>query len=74
VNVRWEVNDGRIHFTWTESGGPPVKPPARSGFGTRLIQRNLANELGGTAVIEYRPDGVVAEITAPLERRSRTEH
>jgi PAS domain S-box-containing protein len=74
VNVRWEVTDGRIHFTWTESGGPPVKPPARSGFGTRLIQRNLANELGGTAVIEYRPDGVVAEITAPLERRSRTEH
>jgi PAS domain S-box-containing protein len=26
-----------IRFRWTESGGPPVRPPARRGFGSKLI-------------------------------------
>ncbi|PZO46726.1 MAG: hypothetical protein DCF16_18660 [Alphaproteobacteria bacterium] len=67
IEVRWSLADGMIHCGWCEKGGPPVEQPHHSGFGTRLIQRNLATELGGSALIEYRPEGVVATITAPVE-------
>jgi two-component sensor histidine kinase len=59
--------DDELHLTWRESGGPTVTPPTRAGFGSRLIQRNLARELGGDAQIEYRPEGVVASISTPLD-------
>ena len=48
----------RLHLTWTETGGPPVAPPSRRGFGSKLIERGLARELGGTVRIEFAPEGV----------------
>lgn len=71
VGVEWLVlsnkGAGELQLTWAESGGPSVERPTRSGFGSRLIERSLANELGGTAIIEYRPAGVIATISSPLE-------
>jgi two-component sensor histidine kinase len=49
-----------------ESGGPPVTEPARRGFGSRLLERGLARELGGSTVVRYPPEGVVCEIAIPL--------
>jgi hypothetical protein len=36
------------------------------GFGLELIERSVAHELGGQAVLDYRVDGLVCEITVPL--------
>ena len=66
VDVAWRVDGTQFHFGWRESGGPPVKPPTRRGFGSRLIERGLAAELRGKVKIEYRPEGVVCSIEAPL--------
>ena len=72
VRVSWVVapfdGTGQLELTWTEQGGPPVSPPTRKGFGTRLIQRNLAHDLGGDATIDFRPQGVVAVIHSPIEK------
>ena len=46
--------------------GPPVAEPEHEGFGTRLIERGLAQELGGETKIEYRPTGVWCEMNARL--------
>jgi two-component sensor histidine kinase len=43
-----------------------VGPPARRGFGTRMIERGLAAELGGPVVLEFAPGGLVCTIDAPL--------
>jgi two-component sensor histidine kinase len=73
VQIEWKVGngaDGRIaEISWTESGGPPVAAPERKGFGSRLIERHLANELGGEVSLEYRKEGVVCWITTPLAAR-----
>ncbi|SHF77913.1 PAS domain S-box-containing protein [Loktanella atrilutea] len=38
VTIRWEVPpDGSIRIVWQEMGGPPVKAPAQSGFGSTLL-------------------------------------
>lgn len=71
VVVDWHVtrhgSDEMIEFHWKEVGGPPVAgTPNRRGFGTRLIEKVLAAELGGLGEIQYLPSGVVFTITAPL--------
>jgi len=56
----------RLWVRWEELGGPPVAPPQRKGFGSRMIERALAAELDGTAEIDYRPRGLVCTVEAPL--------
>jgi PAS domain S-box-containing protein len=56
----------RLALTWTESGGPPVSVPAKRGFGTRMVERGLAAELGGTVTIEFAPAGLICRVDAPL--------
>jgi len=70
VILNWDVVDGarpeRLWVRWEELGGPPVAPPQRKGFGSRMIERALAAELDGTAEIDYRPRGLVCTVEAPL--------
>ena len=70
VRIEWTVTNGaapaRLHLTWSEQDGPAVRPPEKQGFGSRLISRSLANELSGTAQLEFRPDGVVCLISTPI--------
>ncbi|HEX8532605.1 MAG TPA: HWE histidine kinase domain-containing protein [Allosphingosinicella sp.] len=66
VDVRWRREDGRLRLTWQESGGPPVTPPARRGFGSRMIERALSAELEGDVKLAFEPGGVVCTIDAPL--------
>jgi PAS domain S-box-containing protein len=66
VSVSWTLEADRFHLRWEEKGGPPVTPPGRPGFGTRMIERGLAAELHGDARIDYRPQGVVCTLDAPL--------
>ncbi|MET0532257.1 MAG: sensor histidine kinase, partial [Microvirga sp.] len=53
-------------LSWSEYGGPPVVAPSRKGFGTRLITRGLAGDVGGKVQIDYETTGVVCTLTAPL--------
>ena len=39
--------DGRLVFRWSETGGPPVKPPTRRGFGTSVVAGMIRDQLGG---------------------------
>ncbi|WP_309090424.1 HWE histidine kinase domain-containing protein [Phenylobacterium sp.] len=70
VDLIWDVvsEDGatKLRLDWRESGGPPVEPPKRTGFGTRLIERGLSADLQGRVTIEYLPAGVVCAIEARL--------
>jgi two-component sensor histidine kinase len=70
VEVTWRLTGDpgaeRLHLVWRESGGPPVAGPARRGFGSRLIERGLAAEMGGEARLDFRPDGLVCTLEAPL--------
>jgi PAS domain S-box-containing protein len=61
-----------LHLHWSESGGPPVRPPVRRGFGLELIERSVAHELGGQAVLAYPIGGASCRITVPLADRVGT--
>jgi PAS domain S-box-containing protein len=69
ISVHWMVakrDEQHLQLVWTETGGPKVAAPSNKGFGSRLIERGLAGQLGGEALIDYRETGVVCRIIAPL--------
>jgi PAS domain S-box-containing protein len=69
VAVDWTITEAEprtIRFVWRESGGPPVAPPARRGFGSRLIRQGLAGEVGGTVTLDFPPEGLVCAFEAPV--------
>ncbi len=60
---------GALVLRWRESGGPPVVPPTRRGFGSRLIERGLAHELEGDVALAFDPAGVRCRLVIPLSSR-----
>ena len=67
VEVEWSSDaQGRLVLRWAEAGGPPVRRPARRGFGARLIERT-ADHLGGSGSLEWRASGLVYEMSIPMQ-------
>lgn len=68
VAVSWaDETDGgtrKLAIEWTEVGGPPVAPPEREGFGTRLVRQGLSGR--GTTGLDFRPAGLHCTIVAAL--------
>lgn len=59
--------DTHLELIWMERGGPAVdEPPNPSGFGTKLVQRSVFKQLGGTIEYDWAPDGLI--VTLRLER------
>jgi PAS domain S-box-containing protein len=66
VEVRWTTAGGLLDLTWRETGGPAVSPPRRKGFGARLLEQGLAEELRGSVRLEFLPEGLVCRVEAAL--------
>lgn len=65
-----EADEPWIEMYWRETGGPPVRKPERSGFGSTLIEKGFAAQLGGTADLRYEPDGVTCTLQFPLHAKA----
>ncbi len=62
VKVEWSMHAGqKLHLRWIETGGPPVVPPTKEGFGTRAIMR-LIGQLGGEVKYDWHARGVTCNI------------
>ncbi|AHL77646.1 hypothetical protein CH92_10780 [Stutzerimonas stutzeri] len=70
VRIHWEIppcSTGEcVNLHWKESGGPPVSPPVRKGFGSRLLEYGLADELDADVRLAYPVDGAACDIEVPL--------
>jgi PAS domain S-box-containing protein len=73
VDVTWGVDSMTdptlIEIDWRESGGPPVDPPARRGFGSRLVETGLAREFDGRIELRFAPEGVCCHMRLPLSHK-----
>ncbi|SEP60670.1 Two-component sensor histidine kinase, contains HisKA and HATPase domains [Devosia sp. YR412] len=65
VTIGWALTEGhKLILTWREAGGPEVVVPADKGFGSRMIERALAADLGATVAFDYAPGGLTCTIIA----------
>lgn len=71
VSLDWqtETRDEEcwLEITWQEQGGPHVRTPDRTGFGSILIRRSLGKLLSSDVQHEFRPDGVYARISIVVD-------
>ena len=66
VEVVWRLDpSSSLVIEWKESGGPPVQPPSRRGFGTTIIERSVPFDLKGDAEIRFDLLGVQATFVIP---------
>jgi two-component sensor histidine kinase len=54
-----------VEIAWSESGGPPVAEPKWRGFGSHLIEQNLARSLEAEISLTFPPEGVRCRMTFP---------
>lgn len=68
IDLAWRIVDSgpsaQLALSWRESGGPDVAPPARKGFGSRLLKVGFGGD--SASVVTYAPEGLSAEFTVPL--------
>jgi two-component sensor histidine kinase len=74
VDWRLEERDGArfLSLCWTERGGPLVGQPTRRGFGSRLLEHGLPQDLRGTVRLEFAAPGVICRIEAPMPGETET--
>lgn len=69
ISIRWTVapdtKGSRLIIHWQERDGPPVVPPTHKGFGSWVIERGLAHELGGRVKVDYLQQGLSCTIDIP---------
>ena len=65
VALSWRFEDGRFCVDWRESGGPPVAPPPREGFGHKVIKRLVAQALDGSTTLDFPPEGFAWTLCVP---------
>lgn len=71
VSVSWGVDasTAAVWLSWAETGGPPVpRPPARSGFGSRLIEGTVRGQLGGSLAWSWEAGGLAFKLEVPAAR------
>jgi PAS domain S-box-containing protein len=76
VSVSWDRTGADaaaiLTITWREHGGPPIKAPVRSGYGSSLIRDLIPHELGGSIDLTFSSDGACCEIEIPLWKGANT--
>ncbi|MEI5668701.1 HWE histidine kinase domain-containing protein [Bosea sp. CCNWLW174] len=57
-----------VKMVWTERGGPEVKSERQSGYGSRLVERSIAGQLGGSIACDWSTEGVVVTLLMKSSR------
>lgn len=72
VELTWRLvaPASNVEMEWRERDGPPVTPPTRQGFGSRLVKRVLGGDLRGSAEVDYAPAGLQCRLAFPLAQAS----
>ncbi|UEM06097.1 PAS domain S-box protein [Skermanella rosea] len=64
---RMEGQEGGLVLDWRETGGPPVAPPERAGFGSMVLRQTVESQLGGELVLDWNPAGLCCRIALPAD-------
>lgn len=74
VDLDWRIvpteDEAFLIIEWSETGGPPVSPPSRSGYGTKYMRSALGSLFGEPPSIVYDPSGLHCTIRGALSRLS----
>ena len=68
IEVDWDSDGATINLVWRELGTPCEAPDVpSSGFGQRMIAMSVRSDLNGSIERDWRPDGLTATLSFPVE-------
>ncbi|WP_426128849.1 sensor histidine kinase [Pararhizobium sp. PWRC1-1] len=60
LDLSGSTEGDEVTLTWTERGGPAVESPdGAEGYGSKLLNRSVSGQLGGTITYDWSEKGVV---------------
>lgn len=66
------TEEGEVILTWTERGGPAVEPPdGEQGYGSKLLNRSVSGQLGGSITYDWSEKGVLVELRLSAEKLAK---
>lgn len=69
LDVSSTTDEQDVLVVWAESGGPAISgPPDMLGFGSKLISRSIAHDLGGVLSYDWQETGLVATLRLKKDR------
>ena len=67
IQIEWSSDSvGSVVLHWIETGGPPVELPKSRGFGSKVMETMIKNQLKGGLRFDWHPEGLACEITLPV--------
>ena len=71
-SIEWrtasELPDQEFNLTWSETGGPEVKPVTHRGFGYSVLMEQAAWALSGKVEAQYPSSGFIWKLWAPCRK------
>ncbi len=66
VEINWQpLADSGIVLVWRETKGPRVSAPKRRGFGSMVIEHNLARALDADVNLDFAMEGLTCRVAVP---------
>jgi PAS domain S-box-containing protein len=65
VSISWRLDGSSLMLSWEETEGPPLVPPAKLGFGTKIIRDSIRHQVGGEVELDWRPTGLSCRVRIP---------
>jgi PAS domain S-box-containing protein len=70
IGILWQVSPPArpqaLTLCWAEAGGRSVAPPARRGFGSRMLHATVRGQLGGRLGMDWATEGLRCTLELPL--------
>jgi PAS domain S-box-containing protein len=68
VSITWALNGQTLTLEWREQFGPKIKIRRKKGFGSMVIERNLARALDAKVDLAFNPDGLRCHVAIPASQ------
>lgn len=63
LDVSCTADNNEVIIVWVEKGGPPVAAArGQAGFGSKLVNRSIVSQLGGSISFDWQPQGLIATL------------
>jgi two-component sensor histidine kinase len=72
LDISCAPHESEVVVVWTERGGPPVTAPAgEGGYGSKLLNRGMTVQLGGSITCDWSAEGVIVSLAMTKDRLNR---
>lgn len=72
IDINSKLTGDDVVIDWIEQGGPVISsPPARTGFGTQLVEMSVVKQLNGAIDREWHKHGLAVRVTLQPKRLVR---